>query len=251
MTIKRAVGRAFGAASGYDEAAHIQRDVADRLARKIAALPLPEKPRILEIGCGTGFLTSALRGLGVDGEWMVTDLSPEMVMRCRERLGQGEGVRYLAMDGERLPFADGARFDLICSSLAFQWLEDLPGTIAALTGRLAPGGHLAFATLASGSFGDWQALYGGDSPADYPSAAAFAGMAPAGTVAAVDEFQRVHPFATGLEFLRHFREIGAHVRRGGERPLPPGQLRRAMRAFEARQPVARYHIACCTFTRQA
>ncbi len=48
------------AAENYDAAASVQRVAAERLAARIAALPLPDNPSILDIGAGTGFLTRAL-----------------------------------------------------------------------------------------------------------------------------------------------------------------------------------------------
>lgn len=254
VTRKQAVKRAFGSAGSYDDEAHVQREVAERLARHIAALPLPPNPRILEIGCGTGFLTSALQA-EIGGAWTVTDLSPDMVARCRDVLKPASGIHYLAMDGEHPCFTDGPRFDLICSSLAFQWFEDLPGSIARLGGLLAPGGHLAFATMADGSFGEWHAAYRacGLSAAvpDYPSTAALDVMTPAGMIADIRDF-RLHPrFGSGHAFLRHLRGIGAYVPQADSSPLSPGALRQVIRAFEASGSAITYHIACCTYRKAA
>src|SRR3546814_19035159 len=83
-----------------------------------------------------------------------------MAARCREGLGEGRGrFRYVAMDGERPCFAPDVRFDLVCSSLAFQWFHDLEGAVASLCALLAPGGHLAFTPLAEGSFDEWRAAH--------------------------------------------------------------------------------------------
>ncbi len=65
---KQRIRRAFDNATCYDEHARVQRHIADRLALRIAALSMPRKPRILEIGCGTGFLTDALSKLIPDGD---------------------------------------------------------------------------------------------------------------------------------------------------------------------------------------
>ena len=71
------VRRAFdAAASSYDDHAVVQRIVARRLAERIAALPLPEQPRILEIGCGTGFLSAALRERLGPADWTLTTSRP-------------------------------------------------------------------------------------------------------------------------------------------------------------------------------
>src|SRR3546814_17531139 len=70
--------------------AHVQREVAQGLAAHIAGLPVRRDPRLLEIGCGTGLLTSALVEEGLSGDWVVSDLSPVMAARCREGLGEGD-----------------------------------------------------------------------------------------------------------------------------------------------------------------
>ncbi|KAG1488230.1 hypothetical protein G6F52_013994 [Rhizopus delemar] len=62
---KPQVAARFGAAAHrYEAHAPIQRITAARLAGDIARLRLPPRPRILEIGCGTGLLTQALARSG-------------------------------------------------------------------------------------------------------------------------------------------------------------------------------------------
>src|SRR3546814_5328607 len=79
-------------------------------------------------------------------------------------------------------FAEHVRFDLICSSLAFQWFDDLHASVARLARWLAPGGYLAFTTMADGSFAEWRvACLACDQRAaspDYPSVTALAAVAP-------------------------------------------------------------------------
>ncbi|GEP10802.1 methyltransferase domain-containing protein [Methylobacterium gnaphalii] len=62
-----------------------------------AAAPLAPSPRTLEIGCGTGFLTRALRSRIPVGSMLATDIAPAMIARCRTRIGAEEagfqGVR--------------------------------------------------------------------------------------------------------------------------------------------------------------
>src|SRR3954471_23949042 len=62
--IKAAVAAAFSkAAHTYDDDADVQRNAAQGVTERIGALPLPSNPRILEIGCGTGFLSATLNKL--------------------------------------------------------------------------------------------------------------------------------------------------------------------------------------------
>ena len=254
MARKSRISKAFGAAARYDDEALVQREVAEGLAERIGTLSLPSAANMLEIGCGTGFLTAALRARGVTGRWIVSDLSEAMVSRCREAQDD-PAIAYLVMDGERPCFAEGAGFDLICSSLAFQWFDDLPAAIARLMGLLRPGGRLAFTTMADHSFDEWRQahLACGLEPAtpDYPPLAVIAASAPEGVgVDCTERFRKVG-FADAGAFLRHLRGIGAHVPRPGSRPLTPGALRRVMRRFEDDGAVATYHVACCTFSRPA
>ncbi|WP_154399134.1 methyltransferase domain-containing protein, partial [Bordetella pertussis] len=74
------IGQRFDrAAARYETHAEVQRHAAEQLAERIAALPLPAEPRILEIGCGTGLLTRALaRRLG-RADWTITDIAPAML----------------------------------------------------------------------------------------------------------------------------------------------------------------------------
>ncbi len=56
---KAEIGAAFGAAAGhYDASASMQRLVAAHLAAMAARERLPDGAQILEIGCGTGLLTT-------------------------------------------------------------------------------------------------------------------------------------------------------------------------------------------------
>jgi SAM-dependent methyltransferase len=69
--------------------------------------------KLLDAGCGTGgALKIALaRGARVTG----TDVAPEMLEICRERVPQGE---YFVADSEALPFVDGT-FDAIIAQNSF------------------------------------------------------------------------------------------------------------------------------------
>ncbi len=237
---KTAVAVAFGAAAGtYEDDAHLQRLVAIRLFRRISALlsaapPLPGPPHILEIGCGTGFLTRSLRQYRQDAELLVTDLSAPMVAQCRRHLGDAPGTTFLVMDGEQ-PCVRPPRagFDLVCASLALQWFGDPAGALAAWAELLRPGGHLAFATLAAGSLAEWRAAHTalglGAGVPDYPTAERLAMLWPSrghGHIQ-IEPISCVYP--DGHAFLSGLRRIGAHLAVPDRRPLSPGALRRVLR----------------------
>lgn len=229
---KGTLAGAFGAAAdAYHSAADVQRDVAARLARRIADLPSAPRPRVLEIGCGTGFLHQALAPDLADAQWLLTDLSEAMVRRARATVGPG--ATYAVMDGERPALA--GRFDLICASLVFQWFETLGPSLAALSAYLAPDGILAFATLTSESFPEWRGAYRdlGLHPAvrAYPTARALETMAPPGMSMHVQTEQIVRTYNDAHSFLAHWKRIGTHVPDASRPPLTPGAMRKLLRRF--------------------
>ena len=241
---KQAVARAFDGAEGYDGAATIQALVAERLARRLEAEPLPPEPRILEIGCGTGLLTAHLRRRLPKGVLVASDLAPAMVQRCRTRLAGTAGLRFVVMDAERPACAPG--FDLIASSLAAQWFEDLSGTLAGLAALLAPGGLLAVATLSAGTFAEWRAAHAAlgleAATPVYPSLRDLAALACPGCTLAVSAEPVVEAHADGRAFLGSLRAIGAGTP-GASRTLSPGAMRRVLRAFEAGGAQVTYEVA--------
>lgn len=240
----KTVAERFDRAIDYDRHAHVQNAVAEALATRIAGLPLPARARVLEIGCGTGALTE--RGLAAvpDADWTATDIAPAMLARASSRLAGRPGVSLAVMDGEH-PDLRGP-FDLICSSLAMQWFADLGTAVERLGGLLAPGGILAFTTLARGSFAEWRAAHDEAEAGvhDYPDTAALAAM---GLDVTIREHQLTH--ANAREFLRSLKGIGAGTPRAGHRPLSPAALRRVMARFEANGAVARYVVASCVLRR--
>jgi len=248
----RAVARRFGDAAGrYERHAGLQRDVAEELAARIARLPLPERPRILEIGCGTGFLAQALaRRLG-PACWTLTDVSPAMLETARRRLALPGTCRFAVMDGEH-PDTGLGEFDLICSSMAVQWFGDLDAGLARLGGLLAQGGWMAVATLADGTFAEWRAAHadhGMDAAVrDYPRPADIGAALP-GLRRFMQAERRVQPHRDGMAFLRGLKAIGADAPAPGRRPLPPAMFKQILRSFDTRGASVTYHLAYGTWNK--
>src|SRR5439155_3320272 len=157
---KQRMIRAFDAAASYDDVATVQQQVASALAGRIAALALPERARILEVGCGTGFVAAAMPSLPRGSDWLMTDVSPAMVKRARQRFLGQSGYRFAVLDAEHPVFNTPEEpFDLVCSSLAAQWFEDLPKALEQLFQLLNPGGYLLISTLGAGTFAEWRAAH--------------------------------------------------------------------------------------------
>jgi malonyl-CoA O-methyltransferase len=239
MTRKAQVAAAFAAAAAtYDGAAEAQARAADGLTALVRARPLPPAPAVLEIGCGTGQLTRRLKPL-LGGSWLVTDLSPAMVQAARAAAPDAD---FRVMDGEH-PDRQSGPFDLIVSNLAAQWFTDLPAAVGRLSACLKPGGILAFSTLARESLREWRAAHAGLGLADgtlpLPTIEALRASLPPATDLHSQHFTVRH--ADGTAFLAALRAIGARVPAEGYRPLPPGTLRRVIKAMGVPAEVS-YHV---------
>lgn len=150
-TRKLAIAEAFGkAARAYDQHAQFQRDIGNELLDLLPA-DLQGK-RVLDIGCGTGYFTSLLAQRGA----IVTaaDLSIEMLKQTELRCGTSI-YRYCQADAEALPF-DNQQFDIVFSSLALQWCDDLADPLKELHRVTKKGGTVVFSTLMSGSLFELQ-----------------------------------------------------------------------------------------------
>lgn len=219
----RAVARRFGLhARDYDARAHLQRQVANRLAKH---LPAYRAPRVLEVGCGTGFLTGHLLDAYGDGDFLITDLAPDMVEECQKKLSQHDLSRILfeVMDGEA-PDCSGS-FDLIATAMTLQWFSDPLAGLARLRTLLNPDGVLCYATLGPDGFAEWRAALAGQNvPEGVVAMPALPGV--------FHEEREVVSYENGRDFLSNMKTIGAGEPRPGYRPLPPGRLRRALRRLE-------------------
>lgn len=140
---KTDIGRSFSrAAASYDDAAMLQRRIADHL---INLLPKTKNAPLMDLGCGTGYSLPALREYLGEGELLAADLAPGMLVYAKDRhLNTANG--WLCGDAEDLPLADNS-VGLIFSSLALQWCENLPAVYAEIERVLKPGGSAVIATL--------------------------------------------------------------------------------------------------------
>jgi len=143
---KMAIARSFGqAAQSYDAAAHFQRWAGNTLLEKLGD---GTYRKVLDLGTGTGYFLPALEGRFRAEHLVGLDLSEGMLRFARTNHKDQMGL--LAGDAENLPLKD-ASFDLVFSSLAIQWCENLPKLFQEVRRVLKPGGVFAFSTLLDGS----------------------------------------------------------------------------------------------------
>lgn len=149
---KHQLRRSFDkAASTYDNAAVLQREVGSRALERLDLMKLDPKI-IVDAGCGTGFALQSLRQRYPQATLVGLDIAPAMLQKSRTRiarwrswLGLSRQV-FICGDNGRLPIRPES-VDMVWSSLAFQWADDLPGVFAECHQAMRPGGLLMFTTF--------------------------------------------------------------------------------------------------------
>ncbi len=156
------VGEGFDlAAEDYDEVLMHNRQGARRL---VAALPEGRYDEILDVGCGTGFVSEEM--ITRFGTSRVTGVDPSagMLERFHEKLaGLSVDATLIQAGVHEMPVADAA-FDAVVSGMAFHWFPEKPAAVAAMARRLRPGGVLGILAAGTGTDEEFRLILEGIEP---------------------------------------------------------------------------------------
>ena len=142
---KSGIKRSFAAASKtYDSVAALQRTVGLELLHAIDASKLTGT--LLDLGCGTGFLTGELLAHAAYETTIALDIALSMLQTTQRKLADRRDVIYVCADAEQLPFAAHS-IDGVFSNLALQWCSDLDAVFTGIKRALKPEGLLVFSTF--------------------------------------------------------------------------------------------------------
>jgi SAM-dependent methyltransferase len=98
-----------------------------------------QQPKVVDVGCGTGYVLKHLRQWGALTAGV--EVSPDPLRLARER--DPEGI-YVCAPSDKLPF-EGGQFDLAISLDVYEHLEDEQAVVREILRLLRPGGrHLVF-----------------------------------------------------------------------------------------------------------
>lgn len=140
---KGKVRQSFAAAARtYDDFAELQRQVGLDLLQHFP-LEVGDGP-ILDVGCGTGFLTEQLCST-TSSQLLALDIALPMLQISRRKY-PAMSAGYICADAEKLPFANNS-IEQIYSNLALQWAQDLSATFGGFKQVLRPRGRLVLATF--------------------------------------------------------------------------------------------------------
>ncbi len=206
---KRAVARSFSAADKYDDGAQLQREVGNALLEQV---PRSSRDAVLDLGSGTGYFTAELAERCRAEQVLGLDIAEGMLKRAAQR---GTNSTWICGDAESLPLASES-IDLVFSSLAIQWCQQLPTLAEELSRVLKPGGAAHISTLGPNTLWELRAAWRAVDRDVHvnrfkPISELRAAFEPAGLV--VDKIETsnwMRKAKTVQQLSRELRAIGAH-----------------------------------------
>ena len=136
-------------AESYDAYAKIQKVVAERMIERLDVMNFTPK-NILDLGCGTGLLTSLLHKRYDDSRIISVDFSSEMLKTCFEKDVKSS---FVCADIEYLPFKS-MNFDLVISNFTLHWCQNLQKILLDVQNNLTDQGIFFFSTLGPDSLSE-------------------------------------------------------------------------------------------------
>jgi trans-aconitate 2-methyltransferase len=115
-------------------------------------LALEGDEAVLDAGCGSGSVTTALLERLPEGRVVAADASPTMIERARQELGEDPRLEFVLSDLVELELDEPV--DLVFSSAVFHWIGDHERLFARLHAALRPGGILLAQCGAEGNIAD-------------------------------------------------------------------------------------------------
>jgi arsenite methyltransferase len=119
-------------------------DVVEQRRTTLDALGLQAGERVLDLGCGPGFLAAEMaEQVGASGRVDAVDMSPSMLALAARREHSAGAAPVVLAEGDvtKLPFGD-AQFDAAVSTQVFEYVADMPGALAEVRRVLVDGGRL-------------------------------------------------------------------------------------------------------------
>ncbi len=236
----RGVRNAFDRASAtYEAAAVLQSRVGDELLERLDFFRF-EPGLVVDLGAGTGRVTSELKRRYRRATVIALDIAPGMLHQARRHLGLFRRFERVCGDARRLPFPD-ASIDIAVSNLMLQWCDDLDVVLAEVRRVLKPEGFFCFTTFGPDTLKELRAAWAAVD--DLTHVNTFIDMhdigdalSRAGLAEPVLDVERMTlTYTDVLALMRDLKTIGAHnVTAGRARGLTGrARLRRMEAAYEA------------------
>ena len=131
---------------GYEQISDLQRWLA---GRAVALLRLHGDERVLDVGCGDGYVSRLLATRVPSGELVGIDASPRMIEVARSRPGPTDSrLRFDVGDVLELNLED--EFDLVVSFNTLHWVIDQRAALVQLAGAVRGSGRVVVQVVCAG-----------------------------------------------------------------------------------------------------
>lgn len=138
----------------YDQHAAVHRTIADKL---ISLCPKAvEANNVLEIGCGSGFLTSQLATRFPNARITAIDISEKMIDLAKRRITAANRVTFICTDAEHFDYPEN--YDLVVSSSVFQWISNLQSLFSKIRQCTETGSRIIISLMIDGTFKELHSL---------------------------------------------------------------------------------------------
>ncbi|MBI9065833.1 MAG: malonyl-ACP O-methyltransferase BioC [Salinivirgaceae bacterium] len=147
--IKERFNRNF---ASYQCGAIVQKKVVERFCQILHELKLSNFSKVLEIGCGTGFLSKEFLKKENPHQYFLNDLNTEIFQGIKNTLNSKLllNYQYLSGDAELIDFPDD--LDALISTSTIQWFHKLENFIRKVNYHLVENGIFAFSTFGQQNF---------------------------------------------------------------------------------------------------
>lgn len=186
----------------YNDNAKIQKKMAERL---LSFLDRKDFNDILEIGCGTGFLTQLVN----EKFSFKTYTANDIVESCEKYVKEiNPKINFIPADIEKAVENSDKKYDLIISNAVFQWFENLESFIKLLISKLNDDGVLLFSTFGPENFREVNFVLGKTLP--YYSTNELQEIIK-GYKSVVEQEMHVMAFKTPKDILKHIKSTGVNA----------------------------------------
>jgi malonyl-CoA O-methyltransferase len=146
------------AGQSYPEQAIVQRKIAQRLFDLIAQYGVGQYDKVFEIGCGSGNLTQLLMQKLNIKDLILNDLYEDVQQHFNFNLISNPQVNWLIGDIEQLEFPQN--LNLVASSSALQWINDLDAIFKQAFHHLTAHAELCFSSFGQDNLREIKSLTG-------------------------------------------------------------------------------------------
>jgi len=132
---------------GYEQISDLQRHLA---ARTLVGLTFRGDERLLDVGCGDGYITRSIAARLPQGSVVGVDASPRMIQVARFRPDPaGTDIRFEVCGVLELAYT--SEFDVVVSFNTLHWVTDQRGALAAIAHATRPTGRVVVQAVCAGS----------------------------------------------------------------------------------------------------